>query len=102
MTNDGGLIRVGAEQLDGMADHIRTIHGSMSSGFEALSTDLLNTMADWGEGTASREAYDGFKGRVDRTFADMLVAVNAMPPLVAQAAEEARSGEVRRAGMWGG
>lgn len=48
MTNDGGLIRVGAEQLDGMADHIRTIHGSMSSGFEALSTDLLNTMADWG------------------------------------------------------
>lgn len=39
---------------------------------------------------------------MDRTFADMLVAVNAMPPLVAQAAEEARSGEVRRAGMWGG
>jgi len=39
---------------------------------------------------------------VDRIFADMLTAVNAMPPLVGQAAEEARSGESQRAGMWGG
>lgn len=100
--SDGGLIRVGAEQLDGMADHIRATHGSMSSGFDALSSDLLRTIVDWGEGTKSREAYDGFKHRVDRIFADMLVAVQAMPPLVAQAAEEARLGEARRAGMWGG
>jgi len=99
---DGGLIRVGADQLDGMADHIRAAHGSMSSGFESLSGELLRTMSDWGEGTRSREAYDGFKQRVDRIFADMLTAVNAMPPLVGQAAEEARSGESQRAGMWGG
>lgn len=99
---DDALIRVGADQLDTMADHLRRSHATLSGGFESLSAELLRTMADWGDGTRSREAYDGFKQRVDRVFSEMFAAVSAMPPLVAQAAEEARQGEARRAGMWGG
>lgn len=99
--NDG-LIRVGAESLDTMSDHIKTTHSTMKSGFETLSGDLLSTISDWGEGTESRGAYDSFKKRVDNIFSEMFVAVNAMPPLVTQAAQEARSGESKRAGMWNG
>lgn len=97
-----GLIRVGADQLDQMSDHLRATHARMTSGFADLSGDLLRTIADWGDGTTSREAYDAFKVRVDRLFQDMFAAVEAMPPLVSQAAQDARDGESRRAAMWSG
>ncbi len=94
------IIRVGAGSLENMAAEIAATHRSMSQGFADLSTDLLTTIAEWGEGTESRAAYDVFKHRVDGLFGEMFATVHAMPPLVSEAATQARMGENRRAAMW--
>lgn len=94
------MIRVSAGSLETMAAEITGAHRSMTEGFESLSSDLLTTIAEWGEGTESRRGYDVFKRRVDALFAEMFTAVQAMPPLVTEAAAQARQGEARRAAMW--
>ncbi len=94
------IIRVSAGSLDTMAAEITTTHRSMTQGFDSLSSDLLATIAEWGEGTESRRGYDAFKRRVDTLFAEMFTAVQAMPPLVVEAAAQARRGETQRAAMW--
>ena len=96
------LIRVGAGALEGMAADIGTTHAQLTTGFADLSAQLLRTLPEWGEGTASREAYDAFTGRVDALFREMLDAVARMPPVVLQAAADAQSTENRNAAMWSG
>jgi hypothetical protein len=97
----GDLIKVGKGSLDVMAADIKGTHASLKNGFEALSTELLRTIAEWGEGTESRTAYDGFKKKVDNLFTEMFDAVSKMPPVVIQAAEEAQATENKNKGMWG-
>ena len=57
----GDLIKVGKGSLEGMAADIKSTHNQLKSGFEDLSGELLRTLPEWGEGTASRQAYDAFK-----------------------------------------
>ncbi len=97
-----GIIKVGKESLEGMAGHISTTHKNLKSGFEDLSSELLRTLPEWGEGTASRSEYDSFKKRVDKLFTEMFDAVAKMPPVVQQAAAEAQATENRNKGMWAG
>ena len=97
----GDLIKVGKGSLEGMAADINSTHNQLKSGFEDLSGELLRTLPEWGEGTASRQAYDQFKRKVDNLFQEMFDAVAKMPPVVIQAADEAQATENRNTGMWG-
>ena len=97
-----GIVKVGRESLEGMAGHISSTHKNLKSGFEDLSSELLRTLPEWGEGTDSRSAYDNFKKRVDKLFSEMFEAVAKMPPVVQQAAAEAQATENRNRGMWAG
>jgi uncharacterized protein YukE len=97
----GDLIKVGKGSLEGMAADIKSTHNQLKSGFEDLSGELLRTLPEWGEGTASRQAYDAFKKKVDNLFQEMFDAVAKMPPVVIQAADEAQATENRNTGMWG-
>lgn len=96
----GDLVKVSKDQLENMAADIKGTHASLKSGFDELSGELLRTIAEWGEGTASRGAYDGFKKKVDNLFEEMFQAVEKMPPVVNQAAQEAQATETKNAGMW--
>jgi uncharacterized protein YukE len=98
----GDLIKVGKGSLEGMAADIKGTHNNLKSGFEDLTGELLRTLPEWGEGTASRQSYDEFKRKVDQLFTEMFDAVAKMPPMVIQAAEEAQSTENRNKGMWAG
>ena len=64
----GDLIKVGKGSLEGMAADIKSTHNNLKSGFEDLSGELLRTLPEWGEGTASRQSYDQFKKKVDNLF----------------------------------
>jgi uncharacterized protein YukE len=97
----GDLIKVGKGSLEGMAADIKSTHHQLKSGFEDLSGELLRTLPEWGEGTASRQAYDQFKKKVDNLFQEMFDAVAKMPPVVIQAADEAQATEHGNKGMWG-
>ncbi len=96
------IIKVGKESLEQMAGHIQTTHKNLKNGFEDLSSELLRTLPEWGEGTESRAAYDAFKKRVDNLFQEMFDAVAKMPPVVQQAAADAAAREKQNAGMWQG
>lgn len=96
------VIKVGKASLESMAQQIDGTHKRLKDGFDTLSSDLLRTLPEWGEGTDSRNAYDSFKKRVDALFAEMFDAVAKMPPVVNQAAQEAESTEKRNSGMWAG
>ena len=85
----------------GTAGTARSTHNNLKSGFEDLSGELLRTLPEWGEGTASRQSYDQFKKKVDNLFTEMFDAVAKMPPVVIQAAEEAQATENKNKGMWG-
>ena len=94
----GDLIKVGKGSLEGMAADIKGTHNNLKSGFEDLTGELLRTLPEWGEGTASRQSYDEFKRKVDKLFTEMFDAVAKMPPVVIQAAEEAQATENRTRG----
>jgi len=98
----GDIVKVGRESLEGMAGQITNTHKNLKSGFEDLSSELLRTLPEWGEGTASRGEYDAFKRRVDGLFLEMFDAVAKMPPVVQQAAAQAQATENRNKGMWAG
>ena len=85
-----------------MAGDITGAHGKLKTGFEELSGELLRTIAEWGEGTSSRAAYDGFKKRVDNLFDEMHAALAKMPPVVRQAADESEHTEKANAARFGG
>ncbi|MDQ2782446.1 hypothetical protein [Lapillicoccus sp.] len=93
MGGSGDQILISSGELENMATEIGSAHKKLDSGFQELTADLLRTMAEWGEGTASRTAFNDFKRRVDKIFAEMLVAQAKMPPVVQQAAQDATSTE---------
>ena len=98
----GDIVKVGRESLEGMAGQITSTQKNLRTGFEDLSSELLRTLPEWGEGTAPRGEYDTFKRRVDSLFLEMFDAVARMPPVVQQAAAQAQATENRNSGMWAG
>lgn len=50
----GDIVKVGRESLEGMAGQITSTQKNLRTGFEDLSSELLRTLPEWGEGTASR------------------------------------------------
>lgn len=89
MHGSGDMILVGAGELEAMAGQISTAHSRLDSGFVDLTGQLQRTLAEWGDGTTSRQAFADFTARVDRIFAEMLAAQSKMPPVVQQAAQDA-------------
>lgn len=73
------------ERLDAMAARLRTTDQNLRTGYEELTGQLRTTMAEWGEDTDSRQAYNEFKSRCDRVFSEMADALGKIPVAVSQA-----------------
>lgn len=94
------MVKVDVARLNEMEGDLNGTHKKLHDGFDQLSSELLRTLAEWGEGTDSRNAYNAFKARVDSLFAEMQDALNKMPPAVAQAAVDAAHAEKTNAGRF--
>lgn len=94
------IVKVDVARLNEMEGDLKSTHRKLQDGFDNLSSELLRTLAEWGDGTDSRNAYNAFKARVDKIFAEMKDALNKMPPAVAQAAAEASHAERTNAGRF--
>ncbi|MFC4553941.1 WXG100 family type VII secretion target [Georgenia faecalis] len=71
--------------LEAIAAKLRATDSQLRSGYEQLTGELRSTMAEWGEDTDSRAAYDQFKARCDRAFLEMADALAKIPVAVEQA-----------------
>lgn len=71
--------------LESIAARLRTTDTQLRSGYEQLTGELRSTMAEWGEDTASRAAYNEFKARCDKVFLEMADALAKIPVAVEQA-----------------
>jgi uncharacterized protein YukE len=74
--------------LEAIAAKLRATDSQLRSGYEQLTGELQSTMAEWGEDTDSRAAYNQFKARCDRAFLEMADALAKIPVAV----ESARTG----------
>lgn len=71
--------------LEAIAAKLRATDSNLRSGYEQLTAELQSTMAEWGEDTDSRAAYNQFKARCDRAFLEMADALAKIPVAVEQA-----------------
>ena len=71
--------------LEAIGAKLRVTDTQLRSGYEQLTGELRSTMAEWGEDTDSRAAYNQFKARCDRAFAEMADALAKIPVAVEQA-----------------
>lgn len=71
--------------LEAIAGKLRVTDTNLRQGYEQLTGELRSTMAEWGEDTESRAAYNAFKARCDRAFMEMADALAKIPVAVEQA-----------------
>ncbi|GAA2727443.1 WXG100 family type VII secretion target [Cellulomonas aerilata] len=70
--------------LEAIAAKLRATDSQLRAGYEQLTGELRSTMAEWGDDTDSRAAYDQFKTRCDRAFLEMADALAKIPVAVEQ------------------
>ena len=86
---DSGTTVVSVGRLQAMADQVKNISGRITESADQMTSELQRTLAEWGEGTESRAAFNAFKARVDRCIAEMNEALALMPGAVNEAAASA-------------
>lgn len=91
---------VSVAQLLAMAKEVKGLSDRITQGAEQMTSELQRTLAEWGEGTDSRNAFNNFKDRVDKCIAEMNQALAAMPPAVNEAAANAHATERRNAALF--
>ena len=91
---------VSVAQLLAMAKEVKGLSDRITQGAEQMTSELQRTLAEWGEGTDSRNAFNAFKARVDQCIAEMNQALAAMPPAVNEAAANAHATERRNTALF--
>ena len=94
-----GITVVSVAQLNAMATQVQGIRKHITKGAQEMTSELQRTLAEWGEGTESRAAFNSFKARVDACIAEMNGALAAMPPAVNEAAASAHATERRNTAL---
>lgn len=79
--------------LETIAAQLQSANQRFDQGFNEMTGELNRSMAEWGEDTSSRQAYNEFKARVDKCLAEMNGALAKMPPAVQQAKAAAEAAE---------
>lgn len=97
---DSGTTVVSVGRLQAMADQVKNISGRITESADQMTSELQRTLAEWGEGTESRSAFNAFKARVDRCIAEMNEALALMPGAVNEAAASAGRTENRNTALF--
>ncbi|HMT33526.1 MAG TPA: WXG100 family type VII secretion target [Dermatophilaceae bacterium] len=97
---DSGTTVVSVGRLQAMADQVKNISGRITESADQMTSELQRTLAEWGEGTESRAAFNAFKARVDRCIAEMNEALALMPGAVNEAAASAGRTENRNTALF--
>ena len=58
-----GITVVSVAQLNAMATQVQGISKRITEGAQEMTSELQRTLAEWGEGTESRAAFNSFKAR---------------------------------------
>lgn len=95
-----GTTVVSVAQLHAMASEVTGLSRQITEGAQQMTAELQRTLAEWGEGTDSRNAFNSFKDRVDKCIAEMNEALAAMPPAVNEAAANAHATERRNTALF--
>lgn len=97
---DMGTTIVSVGRLQAMADNVKSISGRITESADQMTSELQRTLAEWGEDTESRAAFNAFKARVDRCIAEMNEALALMPGAVAESAAHAGHTEHRNTALF--
>ncbi len=84
---------VSVPRLMEYASHVKTSSHRITEGAQQMTDQLRRTLAQWGEGTASRTAFNEFERRVNECIREMNEALAAMPPAIQNAADRAEQAE---------
>ena len=71
-----GTTVVSVAQLNAMASEVTGLSRQITEGAQQMTAELQRTLAEWGEGTESRAAFNAFKARVDKCIAEMNEALD--------------------------
>jgi uncharacterized protein YukE len=88
---------VSAARLRAFGEQAKTCSKTITDKAHEMTAELLRTLAEWGEGTDSRNAYNDFKQKVDNCLRDMNMALAKMPPAIEEAAHAAEEAERKNA-----
>ncbi len=84
---------VSVAQLNDFGSFVKTTSDNIANGAREMTAELQRTLAEWGEGTESRAAYNEFKRRVDQCLEEMNAALAKMPGAISEAANAAATAE---------
>lgn len=99
-SDGGGTTVVSVARLNGFGGEVSNASQKISAQTDQLTQELLRTLAEWGEGTESRNAYNDFKKRVDNCLASMHEALSQMPGAIAEAAASAAHAEKQNTALF--
>jgi len=86
---------VSAARLREFGAQVKASSQTITEHAHEMTSQLQRTLAEWGEGTDSRNAYNAFKAKVDGYLADMNHALAQMPGAIEEAAAGAEAAERR-------
>jgi uncharacterized protein YukE len=84
---------VSVPRLMAYASHVKSSSDKITDGAHQMTERLRRTLAEWGEGTDSRNAFDAFEKRVNDCIREMNEALAAMPTAIQNAADRAARAE---------
>lgn len=94
------VTKIPFDRLETIASAMQATDSQLRSAYDELTSELQSTIAEWGEDTASRAAYDGFKQRCDRSFTEMADALAKIPVAVLTARSGAQETENTNAALF--
>lgn len=87
------ITSVSVPRLMQYASHVKTSSDRITEGAHQMTDRLRRTLAEWGEGTDSRTAFNAFERRVNECIREMNEALGAMPAAIQNAADRADRAE---------
>ncbi len=97
MLSNPDRVVVTPAQIAAYGDEVSNTSKAITDGAEQMTAQLERTLAEWGEGTASRTAFNSFNRTVELRIKEMNTALAKLPPAIAEAIANAIAAENRNA-----